>query len=192
MNAACDITVLNRSGRAIVCLFGEMELSAKEMIDDALERTQQGSADVIIDLSKVTYIDSICVNTLIRAHNRVPDGQLHLVGATGAVRRVFEITGLAELLLDESPSLTWQQITYHACGWRQWTTVERTQEGAPVAEISEDGPFATPGGSSARYRLDMEGQTAMYASLEDAMSAAKVFATGGWERRTRTTESRNN
>jgi len=191
MNAACEITVLNRNGRAIVFLVGEMDLSAREMIDDALLRAQQGSADVIVDVSKVTYIDSTGINTLLRAHHRAPEGQFHVVGATGAVRRVLDITGLAELLLDESLSLTWQQITYHASGWRQWTTVERTEQGAPVAEISEDGPSATFDGHGARYRLDMEGHSAAYGSLDDAMSAARLFATGGWERGIRRTESHN-
>jgi hypothetical protein len=49
-------------------------------------------------------------------------------------------------------------------------TVESTQDGAPMAEIVEVGPSA--GTDSTRYRLEINGQTALYESLDDAMRAA--------------------
>jgi anti-sigma B factor antagonist len=167
-----DVTVVNRNGRAIVFMRGEIDLSAKEQIHDALATARQGSADVIVDLSQVTFMDSTGINALVRAHREAPAGRFHVVGATRRIRRVFDVTGLAPVLLNGSLRLTWQQVTHHVSGWRQWMTYESTQDGAPMGEIIEVGPFPKDGGDGAQYLLEMGGRAALYGSLAEAMSAA--------------------
>ena len=51
-----------------------------------------------LDLSDVTFIDSVGLRELLRLRQRVP--MLRIVAVNTRIQRVFEITGTAELLLD--------------------------------------------------------------------------------------------
>ena len=51
-----------------------------------------------IDLTDVTFIDSIGLRELLRLRQRVPT--LRIVAVNTRIQRLFEITGTAELLLD--------------------------------------------------------------------------------------------
>lgn len=95
-----NISTINRNGRAVVVVTGEVDLTVGEPFRAALTAAQNDSTDVIVDLTGVTFIDSTAINALIRARMAVPDGgRLRVVGARHSVRRVFEITGVCDLLL---------------------------------------------------------------------------------------------
>ena len=51
-----------------------------------------------LDLSDVTFIDSVGLRELLRLRQRVP--MLRIVAVNTRIQRLFEITGTAELLLD--------------------------------------------------------------------------------------------
>jgi anti-sigma B factor antagonist len=106
MSAAFHVTVVNRNGRAIVFMSGEIDLSAKAKIHDALLQAQQGPADVIVDLSQVTFMDTTGINALVGARRRAPDGRFHVVGACERILKVFEITGVAEYLSEDDSQTT--------------------------------------------------------------------------------------
>jgi anti-sigma B factor antagonist len=113
------VEVVNANGRAIVSLHGEIDMSCGPALRAALSAAQDGSPDVIVDLSGVTFMDSTGLNALIGAYHHAPEGgSLGVVGARWAVRRVFDITGLSELLLLGPRRPTWQQVTYNHSGWR--------------------------------------------------------------------------
>ena len=122
------------------------------------------------DRSNVQLVDSTGINALMGAYRRAPrDASVRVVGAKSIVRRVFEITGVSELLLLEPPGLTWRQVTYNNSGWRQWMTEEQTGDGAPAAEIIEAGPSSNWGSNDVHYALEINGETGRYSSLEEAM-----------------------
>ncbi len=176
VNDSFGVRAANSNGRAIVFVQGEIDMSAGPAIRDALSTAQQHSPDVIIDVSDVTFMDSTGINALLRAHRQVPPGgSLRVVGATSAVRRVFDITGVSELLLLEPNRLTWQQLTYYTSGWRQWMTDQTTTSGGPIAEIIEVGPPSGWGGHNVRFSLESEGETRLYDSLDEAMRAAELL-----------------
>jgi anti-anti-sigma factor len=169
------VEVVNSNGRAIVSVRGEIDMSSGAVIRDALTRAQQGSPDVIVDLSDVTFMDSSGVNALLRAYYQAPPGgSLGVVGATSDIRRVFDITGLSELLLLDPPRPTWQQVTYNHSGWRQWITEETTDQGLPVAEIIEVGSRAGWAGDGVHYALESGGETTLHGSLDEAMQAVQL------------------
>ncbi len=164
------------NGRAVVFVQGEIDMSAGPAIRDALSTAQQGSPDVIVDVSDVSFMDSTGINALLRAHRQVsPGGSLRVVGATSAVRRVFDITGVSELLLLEPNRLSWQQVTYHTSGWRQWMTDQTTNDGKPIAEIVEVGPHSGWSSHNVQYALESEGETRLYDSLDEAIRAAELL-----------------
>jgi hypothetical protein len=81
--------------------------------------------------------------------------------------------GPGGVIVDDHPGFTWQQLTHHRSGWRQWLTREATQEGVPLAEIIEVGPWPGYGTDHAHYLLETSGRTSLYRSLDDAMKAAE-------------------
>jgi stage II sporulation protein AA (anti-sigma F factor antagonist) len=96
------VRVVTANGRAIVFVSGEIDMLVEERLAGALEAAQYAVADVTVDLTKVTFMDSSGLNVLVRAYQRAPErGSCRVVGARGLARRVMDLTGVAALLLDE-------------------------------------------------------------------------------------------
>lgn len=168
------VKVVNGVGRAIVFVRGDIDLASSQAFWDALLSAQGDAPEVIVDLGEVTFMDSTGIHALLGAYRRAQNrGSLAVVGPSPAVRRVFEITGVSELLLIEPQPLTWRQVTFHTSGWRQWMTVETTEEGRPVAEIVEVGPGNDFAGDGGHYALETSGATTRCGSLDEAMRAAE-------------------
>jgi anti-anti-sigma factor len=96
------IHTVNRDGGAIVSVSGRIDRSTSGQFRDALRAAQDSSGEVIIDFADVTFTDASGINILIEAHKGVVSpSRLRVVGAPPSIRRVFEFTGIADLLLDE-------------------------------------------------------------------------------------------
>ena len=88
-------------GSVRVQVRGELDLSTSPELGDALERELDEGRSVVVDLSRVTFIDSTALNTLVGALRSCESngGMLRLSGNLPAqVSRVFEITGLDTVL----------------------------------------------------------------------------------------------
>jgi anti-sigma B factor antagonist len=91
---------LSRDGETTtLALAGELDLAG---VDAARERLAEALAAepkrVIIDLSELTFIDSTGISLLLSAVKQDDAGRLSFVACkASAVRRVFAITGVAEL-----------------------------------------------------------------------------------------------
>jgi anti-sigma B factor antagonist len=86
---------------ALLVLAGEIDLYTSAQLRTALEHAIDGGARrVIVDLSKVDFVDSTGLAVLIEAIKRLPSpgGSLHVVCPNGHIKRVFEITGLTSVL----------------------------------------------------------------------------------------------
>jgi anti-sigma B factor antagonist len=82
-----------------LALAGELDLAG---VDAARERLAEAMKDrparVVVDLSELTFIDSTGISFLVSAVKRDDGGRLSFVACKApAVRRVFAITGVAEL-----------------------------------------------------------------------------------------------
>jgi anti-sigma B factor antagonist len=95
MNAELDFTTQDLGGCTIARLAGEVDISNAERLQSLLSTTI-GQGNVVVDLSKVTFMDSTGLSAMIVAYRRGQDAQhtLRLAGAQGPVRRVLEITQL--------------------------------------------------------------------------------------------------
>ena len=85
-----------------VTVHGEIDISAVNQLDEVLDtkiRTTTGA--FVVDLTDVDFIDSSGLATLMRARGLLgrEDRQLAIVCRPGPVRRLFELSGTAELFV---------------------------------------------------------------------------------------------
>lgn len=82
----------------VVSAAGELDLSTVAVLDVAIDGIVGSKfPEVVVDLAKVTFLDSTALGCLIRNRNRCRSfgGDLSVVNPTEEVARVFDVTGLA-------------------------------------------------------------------------------------------------
>ncbi len=122
-----ESTVRELPGVHVIALHGELDMSSAECVDEALAGIE--GSTVVVDLSRLTFMDSTGITALVGARNWIMDdglGQLVLSRPVCAVRKVLEITGLcgwiAEWSADwDSPSSS-GIATPDAAGWAEVPT----------------------------------------------------------------------
>src|SRR5262249_27627828 len=87
-------------GCAVVVASGEIDMCTSPALSDALEQAAEESERIIIDLTRVTFLDSsgmaVMVAALNHNHHR-QEGTLCLVGVSGLVLRALQVTDLTKL-----------------------------------------------------------------------------------------------
>ena len=85
-----------RDGAVIVSLAGELDLyNAHAVREELLGQAEQGPARLVVDLARVTFIDSTGLGVLIEARTRLRDAGAFLLASPGLeTRRALEISGL--------------------------------------------------------------------------------------------------
>ena len=81
----------------VIALAGEVDLyTAPEFKERMVQVIEDGKKQVIVDLSKATFIDSTTLGVLVGGVKRLRtnDGQLSLVCSDRNITKIFEITGL--------------------------------------------------------------------------------------------------
>ena len=82
---------------AVVILTGEIDIySAPRFKEVLIEAIDHGARHIIVDLCKVTFIDSTALGVLVSGAKRVRPsaGTLDIVCTDSNIIRIFEITGL--------------------------------------------------------------------------------------------------
>lgn len=83
----------------VVTLWGEIDLStAPEFERELLAAIDECARGVVVDLTHATFIDCACLRVLVggRAKLHERGDELTVVGPDANLRRVFELTGLAD------------------------------------------------------------------------------------------------
>lgn len=96
-----DVTTEDRDGLVHVGLVGELDLSTVAKVQEELRKVEQSApATVVIDLSKLTFLDSTGLRCIVTADERAREAGRRMVVVRGpdAVQRVFSITRLEERL----------------------------------------------------------------------------------------------
>jgi anti-anti-sigma factor len=96
-----EIETQDRDGLVHVALRGELDLSTVGKVQDELKRVEEGSPrTVVLDLSKLTFLDSTGLRCLVTADERArTEGRrVVLVRGPDPVQRVFAITRLEDRL----------------------------------------------------------------------------------------------
>ena len=93
------LSTSNLGGYAVVSVSGEIDLeSAAQLSEHALTAAREVSPNIVLDLSRVTFMDSTGLQVLIAVKRRaeLAGGSLALVGVARAVMKVLTVTGLRE------------------------------------------------------------------------------------------------
>jgi anti-sigma B factor antagonist len=80
----------------VLTLRGELDVATVSLLQEGLDHAVRGKAAMVIDLSRLRFIDSSGLHLLVRAERRLRDSgvQLVLVRGPRAVQRVFALTCL--------------------------------------------------------------------------------------------------
>jgi anti-anti-sigma factor len=96
-----EIETLDRDGLVHVALRGELDLSTVSKVQDELNRVEQSSPPIVVlDLSKLSFLDSTGLRCIVTADERARQAGRRIVLVRGPepVHRVFTITRLEERL----------------------------------------------------------------------------------------------
>ncbi len=98
-----NLTMNSRTPSETTCILeieGEVDVyTSPQLKQDLVQLAESGVKRVIIDLSKVEYLDSTGLGVLIGGLKRLRevDGNLSLVSPGMRIQRIFEITGLNKI-----------------------------------------------------------------------------------------------
>jgi anti-sigma B factor antagonist len=98
---AFSATVVELEGDALVVVAGELDMATAPELGRTLDPLLAGSSSgLVLDFSRLTFLDSSGIAVLIDAQQRLAPGgrQLSIRSAPASAMRVFEITGLVEFL----------------------------------------------------------------------------------------------
>ena len=96
-----DVSSEDRNGLVHVALAGELDLSTVAKVQEELRRVEANApATVVVDLSKLTFLDSTGLRCIVTADERArAEGRrIVIVRGPDAVQRVFTITRLDDRL----------------------------------------------------------------------------------------------
>ncbi|MDQ3675616.1 MAG: STAS domain-containing protein [Actinomycetota bacterium] len=84
-----------------ISLFGELDIATADGVERELERAEATDArTIILDLSGLTFISSTGIALVLSAHarSRAAADRLTLLRGPASVQRVFELSGVDDLL----------------------------------------------------------------------------------------------
>ena len=96
-----DVKTEDRDGLVHLALQGELDLSTVGKVQDELRRVEASAPPVVVlDLKKLTFLDSTGLRCLVTANERAREAGRRVVIVRGPdpVQRVFSITRLEERL----------------------------------------------------------------------------------------------
>ncbi len=88
-------------GNDVLYLNGEVDaFTASNLKSRLLELSEKEKNTVVIDLSRVSYMDSTGIGVIIAGYKSIKsnESELYVRGLTSRVKRLFDITGLSEIV----------------------------------------------------------------------------------------------
>jgi anti-sigma B factor antagonist len=89
-----------------VRLHGELDLATVNELTAVLKESlaQPTCRRVLVDLTEVTFLDSVTIGALVLAYNKAANtgNALSVTGATGQVHRILELAGVLDVLTGRS------------------------------------------------------------------------------------------
>lgn len=99
MNISIDVQ--EQEKQTTIKLAGEIDAyTAPKLREAAFPYTEKEEADIVIDLSGVTYMDSTGLGVFVGLFKSLNanNGTMKLIGLSDRLKRLFDITGLADIM----------------------------------------------------------------------------------------------
>jgi len=96
-----DVSTREEGQHVVVVAIGEVDVFTAPTLDAELGRLiADGRTDLVVDLSRVDFLDSTGLSVIVKALARVRavDGSISVVITADRVAKVFRITGLDALI----------------------------------------------------------------------------------------------
>ncbi|WP_077210596.1 anti-sigma factor antagonist [Bacillus dakarensis] len=96
-----DIEIVEHNSVIKVSVRGEIDVyTAPKLREILFPLAEKENANIIVNLSDVIYMDSTGLGVFVGVFKSVRsnNGKFQLVGLSGRIKRLFEITGLAEIM----------------------------------------------------------------------------------------------
>jgi len=106
------VKVENKNGLTVCCIEGEVDINSSPNIKKSFDKLiASKTPKIIVNLSKVTYVDSSGLATLVEVlkNMRSYGGKLRLTNMSSKVKSLFEITKLEklfEIIADEAEAIS--------------------------------------------------------------------------------------
>jgi len=96
MSGALSITVRNERGVVIAEVAGEIDISTVTRLRERLFKLAENGRTLIVDLNRVTFIDSAGLGALVGTARRAVEygGSMHAVCARQQTRKLLWLTGV--------------------------------------------------------------------------------------------------
>jgi anti-sigma B factor antagonist len=96
MEVALDIAVRSERGCVIAAVTGEIDISTVGRLRERLFELAEGTQPLIVDLDRVTFIDSAGLGALVGTSRRAAErgGSLHAVCTQPQTRKLLWLTGV--------------------------------------------------------------------------------------------------
>ncbi len=96
MDDVLTFTVRRERGYVIVAVTGEVDISTVAELRECLYELAEGSQPLIVDLNRISFIDSTGLGALVGAARRATahGGSLHAVCAQEQTRKLLWLTGV--------------------------------------------------------------------------------------------------
>src|SRR5690348_18266711 len=96
MGGTLDITVRDERGVVVAAVAGEIDIASVAQLRERLYELADGGGTLIVDLNRVTFIDSAGLGALVGAARRAAasGGSLHAVCARPQTRKLLWLTGV--------------------------------------------------------------------------------------------------
>ena len=97
---AFELQLAPRDGAMVATLIGELDLPAADAAYDDIDKAARGAGALVLDLSRLTFMDSSGLRLVVRLHTSAAEGAfgLSIVRGPENVQQVFEIVGLEAVL----------------------------------------------------------------------------------------------
>lgn len=96
-----NIEYIKEEGKDILFLNGEVDaFTAASLKEKLLEITEKGQNVIVLDMSHISYMDSTGIGVIIAGYKSASrnEGALIVRGLTARIKRLFDITGLSEIV----------------------------------------------------------------------------------------------
>jgi len=95
-----DIEIVRRGDVLVLVVEGEIDIATAPLLEQQLSSGEAGSASaVIVDLDRVTFIDSTGLRVLVsHALSETNGSRLQLTRGSAQVQRLFAVSGMLEHL----------------------------------------------------------------------------------------------